>query len=118
MFPNVQKKLEAFSKLDELAKEGKEKVYDHIYLYNERYKLNVQIDLLFKVAKQTRLQGVQSSGLSDIYIIQVDVPVKHESLEGKFDVKEYREVYLVHFADPQLENVAIMSTEHSSRARE
>ena len=115
MFPSVQKKLEAFSKLDELAEKGKEKEYGRIHLYNDKYNLNVSITLLFKVVKQGRLQGMQSNDLSDIYRMLLDVPVKHESLEGKFDVKEYREVYLAHFTDPQVENIAIMSTEHGSR---
>jgi hypothetical protein len=112
MFPSVQRKLEAFSKLDSLAKEGAEFEYGSIHLYNEKYGLDVKIKLLFKALKQGRLQ---SGDLSDIYIIPLDVPVEHESLEGKFDVKERREVYLVHFVDPQLENLAVISTEHGSK---
>jgi len=112
MFTSVQRKLEAFSKLDELAEKKEEYKYGYIYLLNDKYRLNVQIDLLFKVLKQSRLQG---GDLSDIYRILLDVPVEHDSLEGKFDVKELREAYLVHYMDPQLENFAIMSTGHGSR---
>jgi hypothetical protein len=112
VFPSVQRKLEAFSKLDSLAEGGVEFEYGSIHLYNEKYRLDVKIKLLFKVLKQGRLQ---SGDLSDIYIILLDVPVEHESLEGRFDVKERQEVYLVHFVDPQLENFAVMSTEHGSK---
>lgn len=112
MFTIVQRKLEAFSKLDELAEKKEEYKYGYIHLHNVKYGLDVKIDLLFKVLKQSRLQG---NDLSDIYTLLLDVPVEHDSLEGKFDVKEFREAYLVHYMDPQLENFAIMSTEHGSR---
>ena len=112
MFTSAQKKLEAFSKLDDLAEKKVVFMYGKILLHNIEYQLNVPIKLLFKVSRQNRLQG---SDLSDIYTILLDVPVEHDSLEGKFDVKELREVYLAHYIDPQLENFAIMSTEHGSR---
>jgi len=113
MFPNAQKKLEAFSKLDELV--GKEPGYEYsnIHLYNETYKLNVSIKLLLKVTKQGRLPSMQY--ISDIYILTLDVPVEHKSLEGKFDVKEAREVHLAHYTEAQLEKIAIMLTERGSR---
>ena len=112
MFTSVQKKLEAFSELDSLAENRTEYRYGSIHLYNDKYQLNVQISLLFRVSMQSKLQG---SDLSNIYTILLDVPVEHESLEGKFNVKERREVYLIHFMESQLENFAIMSTGHGSR---
>ena len=112
MFPNAQKKLEAFSKLDELVEKKSEYEYGNVRLYNESYKLNVAIKLLLKVSKQDKLPGMQD--ISDIYILTLDVPVEHESLEGIFDVKEARKVYLIHYTEAQLENIAMMSTESGS----
>lgn len=109
MFPNVEKRREAFEKLDELAKRGEPQEYDRIHLQNAEYSLNVWIRLLFRVYKHGKLY---SDELSDMYRIEIDVPTEHDSLEGKFNVKEKREVQLVYYVTPPVDNVAIMSTEH------
>jgi hypothetical protein len=111
VFPNAEEKLKKFSVLEKLAEEGASVEYGSIHLYNKDYDLDKTIRLLFKVFVQTRLQR---DGISNIYRVDLDVPVEHDSLEGLFTVKEKREVYLVHFLQPPVENMAIMTTQHSA----
>jgi hypothetical protein len=110
MFPNAEEKIKAFKAVGSLTKESLVE-YMRIRLKNEDYKLDVDIKLLFKVFIQGRLE---STDLSDIYTIELDVPVEHYSLEGVFKVKEKREVQLIHIKTPPLENVAIMTTTHKA----
>jgi sorbitol-specific phosphotransferase system component IIA len=109
VFPNAEIKLDRFRILNELAEKGALEEYDSIHLYNKEYELNVKIRLLFKVSIQSKLQR---DYISEIYKIDIDVPVEHDSLEGMFKVKERRDVELVHFTNPQIENIAIMTTKH------
>jgi hypothetical protein len=111
-FPSVEKKLKAFEIIEGLVKQGHPQDYANVNLYNEDYNLNVRIRLLFRIFLQSRLQ---SNDISDIYKIEIDVPVEHVSLEGMFRVKEGREAQLVHLKTPPVENIAIMSTEHGSK---
>jgi len=109
MFPSAEVKLENFAILGKLVEEKHPIEYGSIHLYNKKYELDKKIRLLFKVSVQNRLQTYY---VSDVYKIDIDGPVEHDSLEGMFKVKERGEVQLVHFLKPPVENVAIMTTEH------
>lgn len=90
--------------------------YDMIRLYNREYGLNLNIKLLIRIALHRVLPG---SDISDIYRIEVDVPVEHRSLEGEFRVKEMREAYLVYPKASQndhadVERIAVVATERGS----
>jgi hypothetical protein len=111
VFPNAEVKLRKFDILDKLAEEKSPMEYDSIRLYNEDYGLDKTIRLLFKVSVQSILYR---DYISNIYKIDLDVPVEHNSLEGSFNVKEKRDVQLVHFLHPSVENMAIMTTAHGS----
>jgi len=111
VFPNAEMKLRKFDILNKLAKEKSSIEYDSIRLYNNDYSLDTTIRLLFKVSVQSLLYG---DNISNIYKIELDVPVEHNSLEGSFSVKEKRDVQLVHFLDSSVENMAIMTTAYSS----
>jgi hypothetical protein len=110
MFPSAEEKIKAFEAIDNLTRKDPIE-YMKVRLINEDYNLNVDIRLLFKVFVQTRLESTE---LSDIYTIELDVPVEHYSLEGVFKVKEKREVQLMHIKTPPLENMTIMATVHKA----
>jgi hypothetical protein len=112
MFPSAEVKSKNFTILGKLIEENHPIEYGSIHLYNKKYGLDKTIRLLFKVSVQNRLQTYYDSVVSDVYKIDIDVPVEHDSLEGMFKVKERGEVQLVHFLKPPVENVAIMTTEH------
>jgi hypothetical protein len=116
LFPNAEVKYKMFKVIENAAKEGQMVEYDRIRLYNKEYDLNLIIRLLFRVTLQSVLL---SSDISNIYKIEVDVPVEHRSLEGEFRVKEVRDAYLVHPKasqndHPAIERIAVIATEHSS----
>ena len=116
MFPSAEAKMRAFSFIEEQAKKGQAEEYDTVRLYNKEYGLDITIKLLFKVSVQSTLS---SSDISNIYKVEVDVPVEHKSLEGEFRVKEVREAWLVYLKPsqgehPAVERMAVMATEYSS----
>lgn len=90
-------------------------------MFNEEYKLDLKIKLLFLVERyaQQRLPQVGRSyeGLgSEMFKISVDVPVELNSLEGTWRVKESMSVYLAHYTIPEVENVGIMLSERANKA--
>jgi hypothetical protein len=115
LFPSAEAKYKAFKVVEDATKMGMME-YDMIRLYNREYGLNLNIKLLFRIALQSVLPG---SDISDIYRIEVDVPVEHRSLEGEFRVKEVREAYLVYPKASQndhaaVERIAVVATERGS----
>ncbi len=50
------------------------------------------------------------------YKIEVEIPVEHNSLEGKWNVKEVKEVYFYHYKNPDIENTAVLITDNGSKA--
>jgi len=102
-FRNAQAKLDALREFERLTL--KSFTYGTIRLYNEYYKLDVEIKLLIKSAKQQMyMKGVLAPEYFDV---DVEVPVEHISLQGIWQVKEKKKVYLYHYADPDIENYCI-----------
>lgn len=115
LFPSAEAKYKAFNVVEDVTKKGMME-YDMIRLYNREYGLNLNIKLLIRIALHRVLPG---SDISDIYKIEVDVPVEHRSLEGEFRVKEMREAYLVYPKASQndhadVERIAVVATERGS----
>ena len=116
MFANAQHKLKCLARVDESLSKRRE--YDKIMLYNPNYNLNLKIPLYIEVYKQKLLRFRNKFPfLGDaFYRIRVEVPIEHDSLDGKWKVKELKEVLFYHYGDPEIENIGILITYQGSKA--
>jgi hypothetical protein len=73
---------------------------------------DLEIDLSFKVRVQPGLNDTLKEDFGDIYKIDIDVPVTLDSLDGTFNGKVRRSVYLTYFKKPPLESFGIILTGH------
>jgi len=75
-------------------------------------KEDLKIDLFFKVNVQPGLNDTLKEDFGDIYKIDVDVPITLDGLDGTFNGKVRRSVYLTYFKKPPLESFGIILTGH------
>jgi|GEM_PF-7038917 hypothetical protein len=107
MFSNVENKLNFLRNLDSLT--GGMRKYDEIQWILDEYNINLTIPLLFECRKI----GIQEDLLQSIlgkeqFILDIEVPVEHESFEGLWRVKEVKRSHILHYAKPEIENFAVI----------
>jgi hypothetical protein len=128
-FKSNEDMIHAFDQLKELAqykliKYDSKPFIEHVSsssplkeaLKNKEDLKDLKIDLSFKVYVQPGLNDTlkeDKEDFGDIYKIDIDVPVTLESLDGTFNVKIRRSVYLTYFKKPPLESFGIILTGHS-----
>lgn len=85
---------------------GKTEKYSTVHLFNEKYRLDVEIDLLVQIEKKKTLDTKLYDGF--YYGFRVEVPVRLESLEGLFEVKASRLANLLLYFDNELAGYALL----------
>ena len=110
MFSNAAHKLNCLKILRNNV--GQMLKYDSIRLENPKYNLNIPIPLYFKLAIQ-KMIPTQILG-KEHFEIDIEVPAEHDSLEGKWRVKERKKVYLYHYTYSEIENFAVLITEEGA----
>jgi len=116
MFANVENKLSFLLKLEDLIGERRE--YDRVSWRLREYNIDLDIPFFFqleKIGAQRRLAEKSILG-DEAFILKVDVPVEHRSFEGLWRVKDTKELRIFHYKKPEIENFAVMVTEHGSAA--
>jgi len=107
MFSNVENKLNFLRKLDSLT--GEKRKYHEVQWKLEEYNIDLTIHLYFECRKT----GIQEDLLQPIlgkeqFILDIEVPVEHESFEGLWRAKEVKRSNVLHYTKPEIENFAVI----------